>query len=71
VEARYPYELNSTKPLQELIASIAPDQRRWELEDGNVIRAKTIWEPQRALLRELLRQLKTLVAAENAREPSR
>ncbi len=71
VEARYPYELNSTKPLQELIASIAPDQRRWELEEGNVIRATAIWEPQRALLRELLRQLKTLAAAEDSREPSR
>ena len=63
VEARYPYDLNSTKPLQELIASIAPDQRRWELEEGNVIRTKTIWEPQRALLRELLRQLKGLASA--------
>lgn len=58
VESRFPYELNTTKPLQELIASIAPDQRRWELEEGNVIRAKTLWEPQRALLRELLKQFR-------------
>jgi hypothetical protein len=60
VEDRYPYELNSMKPLEELIASVAPDQRRWELEDGNLIRAETIWKPQRALLQALLSQLKAL-----------
>lgn len=58
VESRFPYELNTTKPLQELIASIAPDQRRWELEEGNMLRVKTLWGPQRALLRELLTQLR-------------
>lgn len=60
VESRYPYDLNSMKPLQELIASIAPDQRRWELEEGNLIRAHTLWKPQRAMLKELLQQLKAL-----------
>jgi hypothetical protein len=60
VESRYPYELNTTKPLRDLIASIAPDQRRWELEEGNITRARTLWEPQRALLRELLNQLKRI-----------
>jgi hypothetical protein len=60
VESRYPYELNTTKPLRELIASIAPDQRRWELEEGNITRVRTLWEPQRALLRELLEQLKRI-----------
>ena len=65
VEARYPYDLNSMKPLRELIASIAPDQRRWELEEGNLIRAHTMWEPQRAMLRELLQQLKALRSSQN------
>ena len=60
VEDRYPYELNTAKPLGELIASIAPDQRRWELEEGNLIRARAPWEPQRALLRTLLEQLKQI-----------
>lgn len=60
VESRYPYELNTTKPLRELLASIAPDQRRWELEEGNITRVRTLWEPQRGLLRELLNQLKRL-----------
>jgi hypothetical protein len=66
VESRYPYDLNSMKPLHELIASIAPDQRRWELEEGNLIRAHTLWEPQRAMLRELLQQLKALQSSQNA-----
>ena len=60
VEDRYPYELNTMKPLEELIASIAPDQRQWELEDGNLIRVETIWKPQRALLQTLLGQLRTM-----------
>jgi hypothetical protein len=60
VEDRYPYELNTMKHLEELIASIAPDQRQWELEEGNVIRAHTIWKPQRTLLQALLAQLKML-----------
>jgi hypothetical protein len=59
-EAKYPYELNSMKPLSELISSLVPDQRRWELEEGNTIRAKTIWKPQQAMLEEYLRQLQSL-----------
>jgi hypothetical protein len=57
VETRYPYELNSMKPLRELIDSIAPDQRAWELQHGNILRARTLWKPQREILREVLRQL--------------
>jgi hypothetical protein len=59
-EQKYPYELNTMKPLSELISSLVPDQRRWELEEGNTIRANTIWKPQRAMLEEYLRQLKGL-----------
>jgi hypothetical protein len=60
VEHRYPYELNSMKPLEELIASIASDQRQWELERGNLIRVETMWKPQRALLQALLSQLQAM-----------
>lgn len=58
VERRFPYELNSMKPLAELISSIEADQRPWELQSGNLLRVTTLWEPQRALLKELLRQLR-------------
>lgn len=60
VERRYPYDLNSMKPLHELISSISPDQRSWELQKGNVLRAVTMWEPQRAILEETARQLRRL-----------
>lgn len=60
VESRYPYELNSMKPLHELIASIAPDQRCWELQQGNILRVSIMWEPQRMLLRETLKQLRAI-----------
>jgi hypothetical protein len=59
-EKRYPYELNTMKPLSELIGSLVPDQRRWELEQGGLIRAKAIWRPQLGMLKEYLRQLRGL-----------
>jgi hypothetical protein len=60
VEKRIPYELNSRRPLSELIASIQPDQRRWELLEGNKLRASVIWEPTRRLLKEYRIQLASL-----------
>jgi hypothetical protein len=66
-EKRFPYELNSMKPLSELISDIAPDQRRWELETGNVLRAQTLWVPQRAMLIEYLKQLRRLLEQSPAR----
>jgi hypothetical protein len=61
-EKKYPYELNSMKPLSELIRELAPDQQRWELEDGNLHRAHIMWQPQLAILREYRRQLTRLKA---------
>lgn len=60
VEKLYPYELNSQKPLHELIAGIPNDQREWELVTGNTLRAKEIWEPHRTMLRCYLTELKQL-----------
>lgn len=60
VEKKYPYELNSMKPLSHLIRELAPDQQRWELEEGNSQRAHSLWEPQLAILREYRRQLTRL-----------
>ena len=60
VEKKYPYELNSMKPLSQLIRELAPDQQRWELEEGNCQRARVMWEPQLGILREYRRQLTRL-----------
>jgi hypothetical protein len=57
VEKRYPYDLNSQKPLTELIASIPEDAREWELTEGTVKRAEEIWKPEYAMLKCYLEQL--------------
>ena len=50
VQREYPYELNSQKPLSELIGSIPEEARGWELEIGNRKRIEDMWEPEQKLL---------------------
>lgn len=69
VQRRYPYELNSVKPLAELIAEVPPDLREWELTEGNERRAAQIWRPAEAMLRSYLAQLESL-SARSAEVPS-
>lgn len=59
-ERKFPYELNSRKPLRELVAGIAGDQREWELRVGNLVRARSLWNPQKALLQAYYQQLRAL-----------
>lgn len=64
LEQRYPYELNSQKPLSELIGGVPPDIGRWELMTGNIKRTEEIWGPARALLKcylDSLRQLRQAI----------
>lgn len=64
VQRLYPYELNSLKPLSELMREIQPDQRAWELTEGAMIRVNTIWKPALSNLvshRKELDRLKMLV----------
>ena len=60
-ERLYPYELNSQKPLTELMQSIPPEVRAWELHTGNARRVEDIWQPSRGLLREYIAALKKLI----------
>jgi hypothetical protein len=60
VEKLYPYELNSQKPLSELISALPEDLAKWELEIGALQRAEHIWEPSRALLRAYVQILQKL-----------
>lgn len=60
----FPYELNSQKPLSELIGSIPEQVREWELSEGNESRARYLWEPEREMLKSLLRQLEKLATAQ-------
>ena len=50
VEKRYPYELNSQKPLTELLSAFPESWQREELEQTSRRRGETLWEPLRAVL---------------------
>lgn len=50
VEERFPYELNSQKPLTELLRALPESWRREELVEHAQRRADRLWEPLRALL---------------------
>lgn len=63
VEELYPYDLNSQRPISELIASIPEDSRLWELQVGNTKRTEEIWKPCRALLEAYLRELRALAGS--------
>lgn len=61
VEKQYPYEFNSQKPLSELITELPYEARLWELQTGNVVRAKHIYEPIKESLTTYLSELKRLL----------
>jgi len=60
VEERYPYQMNSQKPLSELMKSIPKSLAKWELEYGGARRAEQLFEPSLKLLvayQELLSEM--------------
>jgi len=59
-ERKFPYDLNSQKPLSELIGSLPESARRWELETGNLSRAGHMWRPEKILLESYIRALESL-----------
>jgi hypothetical protein len=62
IEKQYPYELNSQKPLTELMQEVPEDLGRWELAQGSKQRVRQIWTPARHLLLayiECLQELKS------------
>ena len=60
LEKKYPYELNSQKPLSELFSDIPADIAQWELMHGNAKRVSEMWEPSKLLLKTYLEGLKAL-----------
>lgn len=61
IEKRYPYELNSQKPLTELISEIPEELGRWELEAGGIKRVEHLWNPARTMLVTYIQCLKKLL----------
>lgn len=62
VEAKFPYDLNSQKPLSELIAQVPAEMRQWELEEGNRLRASQLWSPYRKMLQGYRQELERLAS---------
>ena len=60
IEKRYPYELNSQKPLTELLAEVPDDTARWELTEGALRRLEQLWFPTKQLLESYLETLRAL-----------
>lgn len=47
IQKRFPYELNSRKPLKDLIGEVPEPFRAWEMTQGLRNRAQLLWEPLR------------------------
>ncbi|MCC6953971.1 MAG: hypothetical protein IT290_07625 [Deltaproteobacteria bacterium] len=60
LERIHPYELNSQKPLSELIAQTPKDLAKWELCVGNERRALQIWKPEIAMIDAYRSQLEEI-----------
>lgn len=60
IQKLYPYELNSQKPLNELLGALPPALQRWEMESGTHFRAMEIWRPAYAQIENYLQQLELL-----------
>ena len=61
VERSYPYELNSQKPLSELLSEIPDDLAVWEITEGSKMRVAHIWQPSLLLLSRYIECLESLI----------
>lgn len=43
IEKSYPYEMNYSKPITQLVAEIPENLQRWEITEGNRLRSRSIW----------------------------
>lgn len=68
VEKKFPYQLNSQKPLPELMREIPDILQKWEMTEGMKNRAQILWAP---LAEYLARAQAILVQLEKANENSR
>ena len=62
VEKHYPYDLNSQKPLRELISAVPEDLAKWELQVGGEKRTEYLWKPGREVLQSYIQVLRKLIA---------
>jgi hypothetical protein len=60
IQQHYPYELNSQKPLEELLADLPVELQRWEMETGTYFRSNEMWRPAYAQIECYIEELKKL-----------
>lgn len=60
IQKNHPYDLNSEKPLSELLSEIPEDLKVWELLEGNINRSRFIYSQQIKMLENYLRQIVSL-----------
>jgi hypothetical protein len=57
VQKLYPYDLNSERPLSELLTLIEPVYLKEELEGGALAKIELVWEPEREQLKSYINSL--------------
>ncbi|MCB0324182.1 MAG: hypothetical protein KDD69_11445 [Bdellovibrionales bacterium] len=60
LETHHPYELNSQKPLSELLGSLPPHLARFEMEEASLARAELLWRPIEQMLEAFISSLRRL-----------
>jgi hypothetical protein len=61
IEREYPYQLNSMKPLSELLGLLPSELAKSEMTDGSESRVGYLWHPIEALLTSYLQVLRSLL----------
>lgn len=60
LERKFPYALNSQKPLSQLLGELPESQRVWEVLHGNLRRVEEIWRPLRASLEQQISLIQSI-----------
>ena len=61
LERKFPYALNSQKPLSQLLGELPESQRVWEVLHGNLRRVEQIWRPLRVALEQQVTIIESLL----------
>ena len=57
IQDKFPYQLNSERPMRSLLKGLMPSDAHWELTEGNRLRLNLLWDPTFALLTNQLQIL--------------
>lgn len=60
LEKKHPYQLNSQRPLGDLLNSLSESQAVWEITTGTELRAQSMWGPLEQLMNHYLHIISSL-----------